>query len=142
MSRHINLRATHTLLWRLYSCIAIASFAIGLDTLIFPNAYIINTACDVVPYWIAGSLWLICGVMIIGSLIIWSYKIARLGLGISIVLYCLMGTGMLTDLLFNTSPPAPISTIIAYYILAISSFFILLEPPVNPETAIRNKNKE
>lgn len=141
MKKYINLRVTHKLLWRLYGCQAAASFVSGLSILLCPREFMVNAACTILPYWLTGLLWLLCGAMIAGALVRWSYKTARLGLGISAVLYGLMGTGMLTDLLFSDGPPAPISTIIAHYILAFGAFFILLEPPINPETAIRNKNK-
>ena len=141
MKKYINLRVTHKLLWRLYGCQTAASFVSGLSILLCPREFMVNAACTILPYWLTGLLWLLCGAMIAGALTRWSYKTARLGLGISVVLYGLMGTGMLTDLLFSDGPPAPISTIIAHYILAFGAFFILLEPPINPETAIRNKNK-
>lgn len=141
MKKYINLRVTHKLLWRLYGCQVAASFVSGLSILLCPREFMVNAACTILPYWLTGLLWLLCGAMIAGALARWSYKTARLGLGISVVLYGLMGTGMLTDLLFSDGPPAPISTIIAHYILAFGAFFILLEPPINPETAIRNKNK-
>lgn len=144
MSKHINLRATHALLWRLHVGVATASFVSGLSILLYPRKFMVNAACTVLPYWMTGLLWLLCGAMVAGALVRWSYKTARLGIGLSVVLYGLMGTGMLTDLLFSNGPPAPLSTIIAHYILAFGAFFILLEPPINPETAItnRNKNKE
>lgn len=140
MSKHINLRATHALLWRLHIGVAAASFVSGLSILLYPRKFMVNAACTLLPYWLTGPLWLLCGTMIAGALARWSYKTARLGVGLAVVLYALMGTGMLTDLLFSDGPPAPLSTIIAHYILAFGAFFILLEPPINPETAIRNKN--
>lgn len=144
MSKHINLRANHALLWRLHVGVATASFVSGLSILLYPRKFMVNAACIILPYWMTGLLWLLCGAMIAGALARWSYKTARLGIGLSVVLYGLMGTGMLTDLLFSDGPQAPLSTIIAHYILAFGTFFILLEPPINPETAItnRNKNKE
>lgn len=141
MKKYINLRVTHKLLWKLYGCLAAASFVSGLGILLHPSAFMSNMECTIIPHWLTGLLWLLCGGMIVGALIGLPYKVARLGLGISVVLYGLLGTGMLTSFLFSGGPSAPVSTIISHYALALGAFFILSEPPINPETAIRNKNK-
>lgn len=143
---HINLRVTHKLLWRLYGYRAVVSIIVGLGILFAPqffaNSSNYTTITAVVPLQIAGLLWLTAGVMIAGALFKWPYKIARLGIAISIMLYFLWGTGILTNNLINQPYPTSLFAVFAYYSLALTSFFMLLEPPINPETAIKNKKKE
>lgn len=145
MRGHINLRVTHTLLWRLYGYRAIVSLINGFGILFFPSLFVSSAAYVVIeetyPYWLIGLLWILCGVMIAGALFKWSYRFARLGIGISIILYGLWGTGLLTNYLFNDGPSASMFAVLAYYSLSLSSFFMLLEPPINPETAIETKTK-
>lgn len=146
MSGHINLRLTHKLLWRLYGYRAIVSIISGLGILIAPNVFAGSASYQVitntVPLQLAGILWLLAGLMIAGALWKLLYKVARLGIALSIALYFLWGTGILTNNLINQGSPTAIFAVLAYYSLSLTSFFMLLEPPINPETAIRNKKKE
>lgn len=140
---HINLRVTHRLLWRLYGYRAIVSIIVGLGILFAPQTFAnsanYTTIEAVLPLQFAGLLWLIAGVMIAGALIKWPYKVARLGIAITIMLYFLWGTGILTNNLLNQPEVTSLFAVFAYYSLALTSFFMLLEPPLNPETAIKNK---
>lgn len=145
MKGHINLRITHRLLWRLYGYRAIVSLISGLGILFAPKLFVGAANYTVIestlPFWVIGSLWLLCSVMIAGALFRWPYRWARLGIGISIVLYALWGTGLLTHYLLNNIEATALFAVLAYYSLALTSFFMLLEPPINPETAITNRNK-
>lgn len=146
MSSHINLRLTHRLLWRLYGYRAIVAFLSGMGILLFPGLFVGSANYSVVestlPYQVIGTLWLVCAVLISGALWKWPYKLARIGIGISIVLYALWGTGLLTQYLINEGTTTALFAVLAYYSLSLTSFFMLLEPPINPETAIENsKNK-
>lgn len=146
MRGHINLRVTHRLLWRLYGYRAVVSIMCGLGILLAPELFVSSPAYAVIentyPYWLIGALWLVCGIMIAGALWGWPYKVARLGIGVSIVLYGLWGTGLLTNYLLNDGPSASLFAVLAYYSLSLTSFFMLLEPPINPETAIETKTKK
>lgn len=143
---HINLRVTHRLLWRLYGYRAIVAIISGLGILLAPQAFAgsvnYQVITSVLPLQIAGLLWLVAGVMIAGALFKWPYKVARLGIAISIMLYFLWGTGILTNNILNQGSPTALFAVLAYYSLSLTSFFMLLEPPINPETAIKNKKKE
>lgn len=143
---HIDLRLTHTLLFRLYGYRAIVSIIAGLGILFFPDVFAGSasyvTITSTIPLYISGILWLIAGIMIAGALIKWPYKMARMGIAITIALYFLWGTGILTNNLINLGSPTAIFAVLAYYSLSLTSFFMLLEPPINPETAIRSKKKE
>ena len=140
---HINLRVTHRLLWRLYGYRAIVAILSGLGILLAPQAFAgsanYQVITTVVPLQIAGLLWLAAGIMIAGALFKWPYKVARLGMAISIMLYFLWGTGILTNNIINQGSPTALFAVLAYYSLSLTSFFMLLEPPINPETAIKNK---
>ena len=144
---HINLRVTHRLLWRLYGYRAVVAFLSGIGILFFPTLFVGSANYSVVeatlPYQVIGSLWLVCAALIGGALWKWPYKLARIGIAISIVLYGLWGTGLLTQYLINQSEVTALFAVLAYYSLSLTSFFMLLEPPINPETAIgNNKNKK
>lgn len=143
---HVNLRVTHRLLWRLYGYRAIVALISGVGILFAPDLFIGSSKYGVIgatlPFWLIGLLWILCAVMIMGALFRWSYRVARLGISISIVLYGLWGTGLLTQYIFNDGPTAALFAVLAYYSLALTSFLMLLEPPINPETAIENKQKE
>ena len=145
MRGHINLKVTHRLLWRLYGYRAIVSLISGFGILFAPQLFVGATSYSVIentlPYSVIGGLWLLCSVLIAGVLFRWSYRLARVGIGISIVLYALWGTGLLTQYLINDTSTSSIFAVLAYYSLALTSFFMLLEPPINPETAITNRNK-
>ena len=140
---HINLRVTHRLLWRLYGYRAVISVLVGLGIFFAPqffaNSANYTTIEAVLPLKLAGLLWIVAGVMIGGALLKWPYKIARLGIGVTIMLYFLWGTGILTNNLINQPHPTSLFAVFAYYSLALTSFFMLLEPPINPETAIKTK---
>lgn len=146
MSGHINLRLTHRLLWRLYGYRAVVALLSGLGILLFPGLFVGSANYTVVentlPYQVIGSLWLLCAVLIGGALWKWPYKLARIGIGISIVLYGLWGTGLLTNALINEGASTALFAVLAYYSLSLTSFFMLLEPPINPETAIGNTKKQ
>lgn len=144
MSGHINLRVTHRLLWRLYGYRAIVSLISGIGILFFPELFVGSTSYTVIestiPFTVIGILWTIAGTLIAGALFRWPYKLARIGIGTSIVLYGLWGTGLLTNYLLNDDPTTALFAVLAYYSLSLTSFFMLLEPPINPETAIANTN--
>lgn len=146
MSGHINLKLTHRLLWRLYGYRAIVSLMSGLGILFAPDIFASAQGYQVItttlPLTVIGVLWVVAGLLIAGALWKLPYKMARFGIAISIALYFLWGTGILTNQLINLSQPTSLFAVLAYYSLALTSFFMLLEPPINPETAIRNKKKD
>lgn len=145
MSKHINLKVTHRLLWRLYGYRAIVSIMSGLGILLAPQWFAgsvgYTVISSIIPLVVSGSLWLLAGILIAGALYVWPYKVARVGIAITIALYFLWGTGILTNQLINLEQPVSLFAVLAYYSLALTSFFMLLEPPINPETAIRTKEK-
>lgn len=147
MKQHINLRVTHRLLWRLYAYRAVVSLLSGLGILMFPDAWIgfagYQVITDTIPPFLMGILWLASGIMIAGGLITWPYKTARVGIAISIILYFLWGTGIWTNQVINQGEMLASFAVLAYYSLALTSYFMLLEPPINPATAITDtKNKQ
>lgn len=146
MSGHINLKVTHRLLWRLYGYRAIVALLSGFGILFFPGLFVGSMSYTVIettlPYTVIGVLWLIAGILIAGALFKWPYKLARIGIGISIVLYGLWGTGLLTNSLLNEGTSTALFAVLAYYSLSLTSFFMLLEPPINPETALKNTKIE
>lgn len=143
MNNHINLKVTHRFLWRLYGYRAVVAMLSGIGILFFPDFFAGATGYSVItgtlPLEIIGILWVTCGVLILGALFHWPYKLARAGMAISIMLYSLWGTGILTNQIINTQKPDLLFAVLAYYSLALTSYFMLLEPPINPETAIKNK---
>jgi hypothetical protein len=86
-------------------------------------------------------LWLSCGIAIIFGLQSTRYKIARLGLAGLIVLYMTLTAGLFTSQLLPDSPGSYMFAVGTYAGLAVTTFVILLEPPINPETAIGIKKK-
>jgi len=143
---HINLRVTHRLLWRLYAFRGVVSILAGLGILFFPAAFVNSSNYDVIatvlPLQLAGGLFLIFGLMIMSALFKLPYKIARLGIGGTILLYFLWAVGIFTNNVFNQESITSLFAVLAYLSLATTSFFMLLEPPINPETAIKTHKEK
>lgn len=145
MQDHINLRITHRLLWRLYAYRAVISIICGLGIIIAPNIFVGSPSYDVFqsifPQYTTGGLWLICGVLIAYGLQRGPYYLAKIGIGLSAALYFSWGVGILATQITNPHIPLALFAVLAYVSLAVTSFLMLLEPPINPMTAIK-KHKE
>jgi hypothetical protein len=143
---HINLRVTHRLLFRLYGFRAIVSIISGLGIMFLPAAFVgssnYSVITSVIPLTVTGVLFLLFGLMIAGALFKLPYKVARLGIGGTVLLYFLWGMGILTNNIFNQAEITSLFAVFAYFSLATTSFFMLLEPPINPETAIRTNREK
>lgn len=142
---HINLKVTHRLLWRLYGYRSVISLLSGLGILLAPAWFAssqgYNVITELVPLVIIGILWVISGILMAGALIKWPYKLAKVGMAMSAILYFLWGTGILTNQLINLEQPTSLFAVLAYYSLGLTSVYVLMEPPINPETAIKTKEK-
>jgi len=141
----INLKKTHRLLYRVYMIKALSAVFVGLGILVAPAAVFGSIAYSTItaivpPFW-WGTLWLLFGTAIIFGLQSSRYRIARLGLAGLIVLYMTLTAGLFTSQLLPESSGSYMFAVGTYAGLAITTFAILLEPPINPETAIGIKKK-
>jgi len=144
-AHHINLRKSHRLLFRLYLVKASIAAVNGLGILLLPAFFLGSTGYNVItnllPLYLTGSLFLAFGLMVILSLFALPYKMARLGIGGLSVLYFAWAVSILTNNILLYDHPTGLFAVGVYLSLAIASFVMLLEPPINPETAIKT-NKE
>lgn len=147
MMNRINLRKTHRLLYRIYMVKALSALFVGLGILIAPNAVFgsiaYSTITNIIPPVPWGALWVIFGGLIIYGLTSTRYKVARLGLAGLIVLYMTLTVGLFTSQLLPESQVSGsyLFAVGTYAGLAAATFAVLLEPPINPETAIQTKRK-
>lgn len=134
------------MLFRLYGFRAVISIVSGIGILFFPDAFVqsnnYSVVTDVIPLKIAGALFLAFGLMIAGALFKLPYRVARLGIAGTVLLYMLWAIGILTNNIFNQAEVTSLFAVLAYFSLATTSFFMLLEPPINPETAIKTEKFE
>lgn len=149
MMTRIDLRKTHKLLYRVFMVKALVALFVGTGILIAPQAVFgsiaYSTITSVIPVTIWGALWVLFGSLIVTGLLSTRYKAARIGMAGLTVLYMTMTVGlfmsqMLPEAQVQGSYMFGVGT---YAGLAASTFILLLEPPINPETAIKtNKKKE
>lgn len=146
MKGHINLNVTHKLLYRLYLKFAVIAIVSGLGILSAPMLFAGSDSYDVInavlPLYLSGALFTLSGIGIALSLWRMHYKIARTGISVLAVLYFMWGTGILTNNILNLGTPTALFAVLSYWSLSMSAFYMLLEPPINPETAIEIKNKK
>lgn len=147
MMNRINLRKTHRLLYRIYMVKALSALFVGLGIILAPKAVFgsiaYSTITSIIPAIPWGMLWIIFGSAIIYGLTSTRYKVARLGLAGLIVLYMTLTVGLFTSQLLPASQVSGsyLFAVGTYAGLAAATFAVLLEPPINPETAIQTKRK-
>lgn len=143
MGKRINLRLTHRLLYRTYLVKGLTATLIGAATIIAPGRMFggpIHTLIgDYIPINVFGVLWLISGICIVGGLVAHRYMVSRMGMAFLISLFATTSVSMLMEQVFGIVPSNMLGTAAIYMSLALSSLMILLEPPVNPQTAIKTK---
>lgn len=147
MMNRINLRKTHRLLYRIYMVKALSALFVGLGILIAPNAVFgsiaYSTITQYIPILLWGWLWIIFGSLIVYGLTSTRYKLARVGLAGLIILYMTLTVGLFTSQFLPGAHVAGsyLFGVGTYAGLSAATFILLLEPPINPETAIQNKRK-
>lgn len=138
MNQHTNLRVSHRLLYRQSLILGIAALINGIGLLFFPQlffgSYVTLKAVAIAPIW--GVLWSLSALSILGGLTRLPYAFVRTGLVGLTTLFFTWAVGILTNQLFNVVPYALLA-IPVYGSLAAVCITMLLEPPINPETAIR-----
>lgn len=147
MMTKIDLRKTHKLLYRIYMVKALVALFVGTGVLLAPQAVFgsiaYSTITSVIPVLVWGWLWVLFGASIVFGLTSTRYKLARLGMAGLVVLYMTMTVGLFaSQMLPETQVQGSYMFGVGTYAgLAASTFILLLEPPINPETAIQTKRK-
>lgn len=146
MGTRINLRLTHKLLYRTYLVKGLTATLIGAATILFPDRMFgrpTHTLIgDYIPIGVFGLLWLISGICVIGGLHTHRYMVSRMGMALMVSLFATTSVSMLMEQIFGIAPSNVLATTVIYMSLALSSLMILLEPPVNPQTAIKTKTEK
>lgn len=142
---NINLRKTHRLLYRTFVVKGITGIALGLGIIIAPDVMLgssaYDTINDILPPPISGVVWLALGAMIIFALIKNRYKTVRVGIAGMAVLFATWSIGFLSNQIMLGVPWAYMFAVFIYASMSISTLLLLLEPPLNPETAIKTKKE-
>ena len=146
MGTKINLKLTHRLLFRTYLVKGLAAALIGAASVLFPDRMLGNPVHALIGHYIPisvfGLLWLVSGASVLGGLYAHKYIASRMGMALMVGLFATMSASMLMAQIFSVVPTNYLATTIIYASLALSSFIILLEPPVNPQTAIRTQKEK
>ena len=146
MGTKINLRLTHRLLFRTYLVKGLAAALIGAVTVLYPGRMfggpVHALIGSYIPVNVFGLLWLISGICVLGGLYAHRYMVSRMGMALMVSLFTTTSASMLMAQIFSVVPTNYMATTIIYASLALSSFVILLEPPVNPQTAIRTQKEK
>ena len=146
MRTRINLRLTHRLLYRTYLVKGLTATLIGAATILFPGRMfggpIHILIGDYIPISVFGLLWLVAGVSVLSGLYANRYMVSRMGMALMVSLFATTSASMLMEQVFGIVPSNYLATTAIYMSLALSSLMILLEPPVNPQTAIKTKTEK
>ena len=146
MGTKINLKLTHRLLFRTYLVKGLAAALIGVASILFPDRMLGNPVHALIGHYIPisvfGLLWLVSGASVLGGLYAHKYIASRMGMALMVGLFATTFASMLMAQIFSVVPTNYLATTIIYASLALSSFIILLEPPVNPQTAIRTQKEK
>ena len=146
MGTRINLRLTHRLLFRTYLVKGSIAALIGIASVLFPGRMFGNPIHALIgayiPISVFGFLWLVAGISVLTGLYTHRYKVSRMGMALMVSLFATTSASMLMAQVFSIVPSNYLATTAIYMSLALSSLMILLEPPVNPQTAIKTKTEK
>jgi len=141
----INLRVTHRLLFRSYLIRGLSALFAGIFILLWPTVTLGSPAYatinQVMPYAFSSAAWTLSGVLMLYGLASGYYRIATIGMSLAATLYSAWAIGLLTNMLIGTGTGNYAFAVLVYASLAATSIIVLLEPPINPETAIKNKKE-
>lgn len=145
MMNKISLNITHRLLYRTYIVKGLTSLIIGVLALLLPEhmlgSPIYQSLPNVVPPPVVDALWIITGIAIVWGTLSNHYRVSRMGLAGLVALFATSAVSMLAAQILGLTPFIHLQAVLINASLAISSFILLLEPPVNPQTAIKNKKE-
>ena len=141
----INLKVTHRLLYRTYIVKGLTSLTIGVLALLLPEhmlgSPIYQSLRHVVSPAVVDVLWIIAGIAIVFGTLSHHYRVSRMGMAVLVALFATSAASMLVAQILNLTPFIHLQAVLINSSLAISSFILLLEPPINPQTAIKNKKE-
>lgn len=145
MMNKINLKMTHRLLYRTYIVKGLTSLTIGVLALLLPEhmlgSPIYQSLLNVVSPLVVDVLWIIAGIAIVFGTLSHHYRVSRMGMAGLVALFATSAASMLVAQILKLTPFIHLHAVLIHSSLAISSFIILLEPPINPQTAIKNKKE-
>lgn len=146
MFEKINLRVTHKLLFRSYIVKGVIALLCGVSILVAPTVTLGSSAYSVInqvlPFTISGALWSLSGFLLLFGIVSKYYWFSRIGLSLSATLYGVWCVGLLSNMLLdNNTETNFVFAVLTYASLTVTSFILLIEPPINPETAIKNKKE-
>lgn len=140
---NINLRKTHRLLFRTFVVKGLTAIALGVGIIIAPDVMLgspaYDTINDILPPPVSGVVWLSLGIMIMFALMTNRYKTVRVGIAGMAVLFATWSVGFLSNQIMLGTPWTYMFAVFIYASMAASTVLLLLEPPLNPETAIKTK---
>ena len=146
MGTKINLKLTHRLLFRTYLVKGVSAALIGAVTALFPGRMFGGPVHALIgnymPVNVFGLLWLISGICVVVGLYTNRYIVSRMGMALLVSLFATTSASMFLAQAFSIASANYMASTTVYLSLALSSFMILLEPPVNPQTAIRTQKEK
>lgn len=142
--KHINLRLTHRLLFRIIFVKALFSFLVGLGIFFLPQSFFASPGYislnDLFPAPVWGLLWMAAGGISLAGILKLPYNYVRAGLASMTALYATWGTGLLANQIINVQPYSLLAVFV-YFGSASVCAFLMLEPPINPVTAVKVRDE-
>lgn len=141
----INLKITHRLLYRTYIVKGLTSLIIGVFASLLPEhmlgSPIYQSSLNVVYPLVVDALWIVAGIAIVWGTLYNHYRVSRMGLAVLVALFATSAVSILAAQLLGLTPFIHLYAVLIHTSLAISSFMLMLEPPINPQTAIKNEKE-
>lgn len=142
--KHIKLRTTHRLIYKIMLGLGTMVFVVGLGMTFFPQQFFSQnyTVLDgVLPIPVWGTLWAVSAALVLAGITKFSYLFVRAGLAGLTSMFGVLSIGIFTNQIFN-SPTHGLIGGFVYAALAYITFSLIKEPPINPETAVKIKQNE
>ena len=122
----------------------IGSAGIGAGILLSPYTMYANfkVLSDILPIPGWGGLWLATGLLILAGLLLGRYALCKIGM-IAVAGLCVaLAMAQFTGQFFGDTGVYSFMSTVIYASSAITAILVILEPPINPETAIRGDRTE
>ena len=141
----LDLRHTHRLVFRQVIATLVFSVIIGVGMTFFPNVFFSSDNYKVIIGELAvpqiwGGIWLVCSALMVVGMTKATYKFTQIGLIAFSVICIVWSFGLL--LIPVTTPTSAYTGAAIWGLIAVRTFVLALEPPINPITAIDVSEKE
>lgn len=140
----LDLRHTHRLVFRQVIATVVFSVVIGIGMTFFSELFFTSENYKVIIGELAapqiwGGVWLVCSALMSIGMTKASYKFTQAGLMIFSVICIIWAFGLL--LIPVTTPTSAYTGAAIWGLIAVRTFALALEPPINPITAINVDEK-